>query len=97
METNIYIKEPPCYQKKGNASEKKLRVMERHFYNLGLLATEGQQKEMEAFIRSRGKELSLVAVDADIIHYKVVARFMKGGGRYCKVFASRDPFLRAGG
>lgn len=32
---------------------------------------------MEAFIRSRGKELSLVAVDADIIHYKAVARFMK--------------------
>ena len=51
--------------------------MERHFYNLGLLATEGQQKEMEAFIRSRGKELSLVTMDADIIHYKVVARFMK--------------------
>ena len=77
METKIYIKELPCYQKKGNASEKKLRVMERHFYNLGLLATEGQQKEMEAFIRSRGKELSLATLDADIIHYNVVARFMK--------------------
>ncbi len=77
METKIYIKELPCYQKKGNASEKKLRVMERHFYNLGLLATEGQQKEMEAFIRSRGKELSLATLDADIIHYKVVVRFMK--------------------
>ena len=77
METKIYIKELPCYQRKGNASEKKLRVMERHFYNLGLLATEGQQKEMEAFIRSRGKELSLVTLDADIIYYKVVARFMK--------------------
>lgn len=51
--------------------------MERHFYNLGLLATEGQQKEMEAFIRSRGKELSLATLDADIIHYKVAARFMK--------------------
>ncbi|MEY8484348.1 hypothetical protein AALD74_21285 [Lachnospiraceae bacterium 48-21] len=63
METKIYIKELPCYQKKGNASEKKLRVMERHFYNLGLLATEGQQKEMEAFIRSQGKELSLVTVE----------------------------------
>ena len=37
--------------------------MERHFYNLGLLATEGQQKEMEAFIRSQGKELSLVTVE----------------------------------
>ena len=77
METKIYIKELPCYQRKGNASEKKLRVMERHFYNLGLLASEGQQKEMEAFIRSRGKELSLVTLDADIIYYKVVARFMK--------------------
>ena len=72
METKIYIKELPCYQKKGNASEKKLRVMERHFYNLGLLATEGQQKEME------GEEFA-------------------GGGWNCIVFASGDPFLRAGG
>ena len=52
---------------------------------------------MEAFIRSRGEELSLVAVDADIIHYKVVARFMKGGGRNGKVLASLALFLRAGG
>lgn len=40
--------------------------------------------------------MSLVAVDADIIHYKVVARFMKGGGRNGKVLASLAPFLRAG-
>lgn len=77
METKIYIKELPCYQRKGNASEKSIRVMEQHFYNLELLTMEGQQKEMDAFIRSRGKELSLATVDADIIHYNVVARFMK--------------------
>ena len=51
---------------------------------------------MEAFIRSRGKELSLVAVDADIIHYKVVARFMKGGGRNGKVLASLASFPGTG-
>ncbi len=32
---------------------------------------------MEAFIRSRGNELSVTTVDADIIHYNVVVRFMK--------------------
>lgn len=77
METRIYIKELPCYQRKGNASEKSIRVMERHFYNLELLEAEGQKKEMEAFIRSRGNELSMTTVDADIILYNVVARFMK--------------------
>lgn len=51
--------------------------MEQHFYNLELLEAEGQKKEMEAFIRSRGNELSMTTVDADIIHYNVVARFMK--------------------
>ena len=51
--------------------------MERHFYDLGLLAAEGQKKEMEAFIQSRGEELSMATVDADIIHYNVIARFMK--------------------
>ena len=56
METKIYIKDLPCYQRKGNASEKRIRVMERHFYDLGLLVAEGQKKEMEAFIRSRGEE-----------------------------------------
>ena len=77
MEAKIYIKELPCYQRKGNASEKRIRVMERHFYDLGLLAAEGQKKEMEAFIRSRGEELSMATVDGDIIHYNVIARFMK--------------------
>ena len=77
METRIYIKELPCYQRKGNASEKSIRVMEQHFYNLEFLTAEGQKKEMEAFIRSRGNELSMTTVDADIILYNVVARFMK--------------------
>ena len=77
METRIYIKELPCYQRKGNTSEKSIRVMERHFYNLEFLTAEGQKKEMEAFIRSRGNKLSVTTVDADIIHYNVVARFMK--------------------
>ena len=77
METKIYIKDLPCYQRKGNASEKRIRVMERHFYDLGLLAAEGQKKEMEAFIRSRGEELSMATVDGDIIRYNVIARFMK--------------------
>lgn len=76
MATKI-IKELPCYQRIGNASEKRIRVMERHFYDLGLLAAEGQKKEMEAFIRSRGEELSMATVDVDIIHYNVIARFMK--------------------
>ena len=57
METRICIKELPCYQRKGNASEKSIKVMERHFYNLEFLTAEGQKKEMEAFIRSRGDEL----------------------------------------
>lgn len=77
METRIYIKELLCYQRKGKASEKSIRVMERHFYNLELLESEGQKKEMEAFIRSRGNELSMTTVDADIILYNVIARFMK--------------------
>lgn len=42
METRIYIKELPCYQRKGKASEKRIRVMERHFYNLERLEVEGQ-------------------------------------------------------
>lgn len=86
METKIYIKELPCYQRKGTASENRIRVMERHFYNLGLLAMEGQQKEMDAFIRSCGKELSMATVDADIIHYNVVARFMKDKYRFMYSF-----------
>ena len=77
METRIYIKELPCYQRKGNASEKSIRVIERHFYNLELLEAEGQKKEVEAFIRSRGNKLSMTTVDADIILYNVVARFLK--------------------
>ena len=32
---------------------------------------------MEAFIRSRGEELSMATVDGDIIRYIVIARFMK--------------------
>ena len=47
METRIYIKELPCYQRKGCISEKNIRVMEQHFYNLDLLTMEGQKKEME--------------------------------------------------
>jgi hypothetical protein len=77
METRIYIKELPCYQRKSNTSEKSIRVIERHFYNLEFLTAERQKKEMEAFIRSRGNKLSLTTVDADIIHYNVVVRFMK--------------------
>jgi hypothetical protein len=42
-ETRIYIKELPCYQRKGNASEKRIRVMERHFYNLELLTRKGKR------------------------------------------------------
>lgn len=37
METRIYIKDLPCYQRKGSISEKNIRVMEQHFYNLDLL------------------------------------------------------------
>lgn len=51
--------------------------MEQHFYDLGLLVIEGQKKEMEVFIRSCGEELSMAIVDADIIHYNVIAKFMK--------------------
>ena len=77
MENRIYIKELLCYQKKGKVSEKRIRIMEQHFYNLELLTMKGQQKEMEAFIRSRGEELSMATVDADITYYNVIAKFMK--------------------
>ena len=77
METRIYIKELPCYQRKGCISEKNIRVMEQHFYNLDLLTMEGQKKEMETFIRSRGEELSMSTVNGDIILYNLLARFMK--------------------
>lgn len=45
MATKIYIKELPCYQRKGNVSEKRIRVMERHFYDLGLLVLDGELRE----------------------------------------------------
>ena len=77
METRIYIKDLPCYQRKGSISEKNIRVMEQHFYNLDLLTMEGQKKEMETFIRSRGEELSMSTVNGDIILYNLLARFMK--------------------
>ena len=77
METRIYIKDLPCYQRKGNATEKKIRVVQKHCYDLSILATEGQRQEMEAFIRSRGEDLSMATVDVDIIHYNVLGRFMK--------------------
>lgn len=38
---------------------------------------EGQKKEMETFIRSRGEELSMSTVNGDIILYNLLARFMK--------------------
>ena len=52
-------------------------LMEQHFYNLDLLTMEGQKKEMETFIRSRGEELSMSTVNGDIILYNLLARFMK--------------------
>lgn len=45
METRIYIKDLPCYQRKGSISEKNIRVMEQHFYNLDLLTMEGQKRK----------------------------------------------------
>ncbi len=42
---NQYIKELPCYQRKGCISEKNIRVMEQHFYNLDLLTMEGQKRK----------------------------------------------------
>lgn len=77
METKIYIKDLPCYQRKGNATEKKIRVVQKHCYDLSILATEGQRQEMEVFIRSRGEDLSMATVDVDITHYNVLGRFMK--------------------
>lgn len=77
METKIYIKDLPCYQRKGNATEKSIRVAKNHFYDLERLPTEGQRQEMERFIRSRGETLSMATVDVDIIHYNVLGRFMK--------------------
>ncbi len=49
-------------------------------YKTGRILSEGRgclASEMEAFIQSRGEELSMATVDADIIHYNVIARFMK--------------------
>ena len=77
MGTKIYIKDLPCYQRKGSATEKSIRVAERHFYDLKRLPTEGLQQEMESFILSRGEKLSMATVDVDIIHYNVLSRFMK--------------------
>ena len=77
MGTKIYIKDLPCYQRKGSATEKSIRVAERHFYDLERLPTEGLQQEMERFIRSRGEKLSMATVDVDIIHYNVLCKFMK--------------------
>ena len=48
-----------------------------HAYVPKIPGAEGQKKEMEAFIRSRGEELSMATVDADIIRYNVIARFMQ--------------------
>ena len=61
--------------------------MEQHFYNLDLLTMEGQKKEMETFIRSRGEELSMSTVNGDIILYNLLARFMK----------DKYPFLHSSG
>jgi len=77
MENKIYIKDLPCYQRKGNATEKRIRVVQKHFYDLSVLMTEGQREEMRAFIRSRGETLSMATVDADIGYYNVLSRFMK--------------------
>ena len=77
METRIYIKDLPCYQRKGNASEKKIRVIKKRFYDLELLATDGQREEMKAFIWSRGEKLSMATLDGDLILYHVLAKFMK--------------------
>ncbi len=77
MGTKIYIKDLPCYQRKGSATEKSIRVAERHFYDLERLPTEGLRQEMERFILSRGEKLSMATVDVDIIHYNILSRFMK--------------------
>ncbi len=61
-------------------------MIQKHFYDLELLPTKGQRKEMEMFIRSRGEDLSMATVDADIIPYNVLARFMK------EKYASLDSF-----
>ena len=51
--------------------------MKQHYFDLNLLPTAGQRKELRVFILKRSENLSLSTIDGDTIQFKVLARFMK--------------------
>ena len=77
MGNKIYLRNLPCSKKEGKVSERKKNIMKQHYFDLNLLPTAGQRKELRAFILKRYENLSLSTIDGDTIQFKVLARFMK--------------------
>ena len=64
--------------------------MKQHYFDLNLLPTAGQRKELRAFILKRSENLSLSTIDGDTIQFKVLARFMKEKFPYLDSFSAVD-------
>ena len=62
--------------------------MKQHYFDLNLLPTAGQRKELCAFILKRSENLSLSTIDGDTIQFKVLARFMKEKFPYLNSFSA---------
>ena len=64
--------------------------MKQHYFDLNLLPTAGQRKELRAFILKRSENLSLSTIDGDTIQFKVLAGFMKEKFPYLNSFSAVD-------
>ena len=88
MGNKIYLRNLPCSKKEGKVSERKKNIMKQHYFDLNLLPTAGQRKELRAFILKRSENLSLSTIDGDTIQFKVLARFMKEKFPYLNSFSA---------
>ena len=69
---------------------RKKNIMKQHYFDLNLLPTAGQRKELRAFILKRSENLSLSTINGDTIQFKVLARFMKEKFPYLNSFSAVD-------
>ena len=76
MEEKIFLKELECYINVSDVANKNPLMSPDRCFDLSKLPNESIKKEMDSFIRYRGKTLTTLSIRSEIYPYNQLCRFL---------------------